>query len=102
MEVKHYTPVWKNKDGNRVIFAARNTFFRSYQAAHEWQLSQFLFMIPFGLTPDGILDFEAKSGVAKIIHVTAEFHPFLGEGCVISGPLFDAALPSHRPDPEAR
>ena len=85
-----YTPKWKDDKGNVVIFPARNTLFDSENDAREWQIGQFLFMIPFGLCPAGILEFEAQDGKTQILHRAAKYG-MLGECGIIVGPMFEEA-----------
>jgi hypothetical protein len=82
---KHYTPQWKDRKGNVMIFPARNTLFDEYRDASDWQLGQFIFMVPFGLSPAGILEFDAIDGKAEIVNVQATLQP-LGECRILSGP----------------
>lgn len=96
MTETHYTPQWKDKDSNVVIFPAPNTLFEEKSDAHDWQLGQSLFFVPFGLSPAGILEFQAKDGKTEIPHVPARLGK-LGECCIVSGPAFDDAQrsPAH-------
>lgn len=87
----HYTPKWKDKDGNVMIFPARNTLFDDFSDAHDWQLGHFIFMVPFGLSPSGVMEFEADDGKCEIPHVSASLLPLSDNACVIAGPMFDAA-----------
>ena len=86
-----YTPKWKADSGDVVIFAASNTLFDSHADASDWRLDQFLFMIPFGLTSDGILEFEHEDGKFQIPHVGISVG-MLGPGLVIEGPMLDEAI----------
>lgn len=88
---KGYTPKWKDKDGNVMIFPARNTLFDDYGDALNWQLGEFIWMVPFGLSTAGILEFEADDGKTEIRHVIASCG-VLGKCCLIEGPLFDQAV----------
>ena len=88
--VTGYTPKWKNEAGDVLIFLAENTLFDTFVEAVEWRFGQFLFMIPFGLTSAGIFEFEHQDGKFEIPHVVVKCGK-LGEGCALSGPLFDAA-----------
>lgn len=81
----HYTPQWKDKSGNIIIFPARNTLFEDYQDARDWQFGEFIFMVPFGLSPAGVLSFDAIDGRAEIAHREGTLGP-LGTCCIISGP----------------
>lgn len=81
----HFTPKWKDKKGNVVIFPARNTLFEDYKNASDWQVGQFIFMVPFGFSPAGILEFEAKNGHADIPHIKGTAG-VLGTCCLIDGP----------------
>ena len=81
----HYTPRWKDDKGNKVIFPARNTLFDNEQDARDWMLSEGIFMIPFGLMTDGILQFEAHDGKTQIRHIPATLGA-LGKCCIIDGP----------------
>lgn len=85
-----YTPKGKDNKGNVVIFPARNTLFDDPGDALEWQLSQFLWYIPFGLSTAGILEFNAKEGKTDIPHVICRLG-MLGDCAVIAGPIFDEA-----------
>lgn len=82
----HYTPKWKDNKGNVVIFPAPNTLFDDYQDARDWQFGEFIFFVPLGLKPDGVLEFDAVDGKAQIPHCTAD-HPKLGKCFIIDGPL---------------
>jgi hypothetical protein len=92
----HYTPKWKDAKGNVLIFPARNTLFDSHSDAMEWALGQFIWMVPFGLSTDGVLEFEAKDGRADIHHIAADYG-MLGSCCIISGPDGPAALAGQQP-----
>jgi hypothetical protein len=82
----HYTPRWKDDDGNVVIFPAGNTLFDNEHDARTWQFGEFIFFVPFGLKPDGVLEFDAVDGKAQIPHCDGSFGP-LGDCCIIDGPL---------------
>lgn len=85
-----YLPAWKDKDGNRMVFVARNRVYDDYQAAHEYQVGDFIFYVPFGLQPSGIVEVEMKDGRTDLPHVVADI-PMLGTAAIIEGPAFDKA-----------
>lgn len=85
----HYTPKWKDKNGNVMIFPAGNTLFDEHGDATDWQMGQFLFMVPFGLSADGILEFDADDGKFEIPHVVATLRPLTDYACVIEGPMLE-------------
>ena len=92
---KHFTPQWKDIKGNVLFFAAENTIFDSAFDAKEWHINQMLWMMPLGLSPAGVLEFEADNGKFQIPHVcitvgTAETAAVFPAKC-IEGPLFDSA-----------
>ena len=88
-----YLPAWKTKDGDRLVLIAKNWQCESWVAAHEKRLADFMFLIPFGLTGDGIVEIEVdKHGCAHDFpHVPGD-HATLGPLIYISGPQFDAAM----------
>lgn len=88
--MKRWTPVWKDADGNRFIFPARNTVFEEEHEAQTKAIADFMWMVAWGLSTDAPLAFEMREdGHADIEHVHVEF-PRLGWGCLISGPKFEA------------
>ncbi len=86
-----YTPKWKTDKGDVLIFPASNTLFDTLGDASDWRLDQFLFMIPFGLSSAGILEFEHEDGKFQIPHVEVGVG-MLGPGMVIEGPMLEEAL----------
>jgi len=86
-----FTPVWKDEAGNRLVFPARNTIFDNELDAQRKSVTDMLWMMPFGLSSDGILSFTTNSdGDADLPHVMASCGR-LGPCALIAGPKFDAA-----------
>lgn len=86
----NYIPAWKDKKGNRFMFLAENHVFDDWQSAFEFQAGDFIFYIPLGLTPDGIVEMDLNNGKGQIPHVVCD-GPFRSTLACIAGPLFDRA-----------
>ncbi len=86
-----YIPSWKDKTGNRMLILAPNHVFDTWDAAFEFQAADFLFYIPMGLTPAGIVEMDLDDGKGQILHVLCD-GPMQFQYAVIEGPLLDEAL----------
>ena len=86
-----YTPKWKTDKGDVLIFPASNTLFDNLGDASDWRLDQFLFMIPFGLSSAGILEFEHQNGRFQMPQEEVDVG-MLGSGIVIDGQMLDEAI----------
>ncbi len=74
-----------------MMILAPNHVFDSRAAAFEYQTGDFIFYIPFGLAPAGIVEMDLDNGKGQIPHVLCD-GPFATTVAVIDGPLFDASL----------
>ena len=87
-----YAPKWKDSKGNVILLSGKNNVFEAFQDAHEYQIGDFIFHIPFGLSPDGILEIEMdEQGMSNVPHVRATLG-MLGDCAIIVGPEFDMAV----------
>jgi len=86
-----FIPAWKEENGNRLMVLAPNHVFDTRIEASEYQLANFLFYIPFGFKPDGIVEMELENGKGGITHVICD-GPFGSQVAVIAGPLLDREL----------
>lgn len=87
-----YIPAWKTKKGDRLIFLAENHLFDNEGSATDYQLSEFLFYIPMGITPDGVFSAEVTDdGKAEFPHIEAD-GPWGSSCAFIGGPSLEAAL----------
>ena len=88
----NYIPCWKDKDGNRFVVLAKNHVFPSWNEAFQFQAADFIFYIPFGLKPDGILELEVDAaGKTNLPHIPAG----TGNGlslALIAGPAFEKVV----------
>lgn len=91
MTGKRYLPAWKDKAGNRLVFIAENHVHETDSTALEFQIANFLFYIPLGVTTDGIFEVDLQDGRANFPHVVAQA-PYNFQAAIISGPAFDAAM----------
>lgn len=89
-----YIPAWKDKDGNRLVFLAENHAFDSYERAQEFQIADFIFYIPYGVTPNGIIEMDLADGKGEIPHVMCA-GPMGSAVAVIAGPTFQEASTDH-------
>lgn len=88
---RKYVPAWKDKDGNRLFRVATNYVFDSWQEAFEYQAGDFIFYVPFGWSPNGIIELDVTDeGRADIEHVVGD-HPMLGVVAIIGGPQMVSA-----------
>lgn len=83
-----FIPAWKDKDGNRLLVLAKNHVFEMLGAAHEMQITDCLFYIPFGWTTDGVVEIDLKDGKGSIPHVLCD-GPMQSKVAVIGGPIFE-------------
>ncbi len=87
-----YIPAWKDKKGNRLIFVAPNHVFDTEVEAREYQVTNFLFYIPFGVITGGIFEADVDdNGHAQFAHVACDA-PFGGMCAIVEGPALDEAL----------
>ena len=86
---RKFTPIWKDDEGNRLIFAYENTVFDDEGESSSYQIGQFLWMVAFGLSMAGQLEFDMdENGHATIEHVEAKAGR-LGTCQIISGPIYE-------------
>lgn len=85
---KSYLPALKDSKGNRYIGLMGQ--FDDYEEAQTKRLADSIFYMPFGLSPDGIVEYDSETGLpnAKCDLTINGLHH---EAAVISGPLFDEA-----------
>jgi hypothetical protein len=95
--VTHYAPAWKDKDGNRSVVIAEDWIFTDRSDAHKKLVGDFIFMVPWGLTMDGIHEIDLDENLrGEFPHVPGRYGPV--EVAVIAGPIFDAAQRSESND----
>lgn len=80
-----FYPRWKDSHGNILLIMAKNHVFDSYAKAQEFQITNFLWYIPFGLTTDGILELEEEN---TITYCEATLG-MIGKVALIEGPEFN-------------
>jgi hypothetical protein len=85
-----FIPAWKDKNGNRLLILAENHVFDDWDSAFHYQAGDFIFYIPYGLTPAGIVEMDLEDGKGDIPHVLCDM-PHGALAAVISGPIFDNA-----------
>jgi hypothetical protein len=88
MGTKSYLPALKDRNGNRYIGVMGQ--FDEYQAAYEKKLADSIFYMPFGLTPDGIVEYDAETGLPNA-KCELTINGIRCDAAVISGPMFDEA-----------
>ncbi len=86
-----YIPAWKDKKGNRMIFLAPNHVYETWSEAFEYQAGDFIFYIPMGLSPAGIVEMELEDGKGQIPHVLCD-GPMNSQVALIEGPLFEETM----------
>lgn len=86
-----FLPAWKDEKGNRIICIAENHLFDTYDDAQKYQMSDFIFYVPMGITPDGIFEAEFEGTVGHFPHVLFD-GPWRSPWAGIAGPAFDKAM----------
>jgi hypothetical protein len=85
---KSYLPALKDRKGNRYIGVMGQ--FDDRGEADTKKLADAIFYMPFGLSPDGIVEYDSEAGLPN-----AKCDLTIGgirvEAAVISGPLFEEA-----------
>lgn len=86
---KSYLPALKDKNGNRYIGVLGQ--FDDYKAAVNKKLADAIFYAVYGLTTDGIVEYDSEVGLPNF---TADLSigPLSCQAAVIEGPLFDEAM----------
>lgn len=82
--------MWSDGTGNRLIVLAAGSVFETEAEAQELSDTRAQYMVPFGLTPDGVVDFDVNErGEAVIDNVEVMNGPMMKARC-IAGPLYDS------------
>ena len=85
---KQFISAWKDNDGNRFLCLAENHVHDTQAAAHQQQVADFIFYIPFGWATAGVVEIDLEDGKGQIPHVLCN-GPMRSSLAVIEGPLFD-------------
>jgi hypothetical protein len=80
-----YLPAMKDKHGNRIIGLMGQ--YDDRNEAMQKQLADFIWWIPFGLSTDGIVEYDREVGLPNVKMEIMKY-----ECAVISGPEFDRVL----------
>ena len=103
---RKFIVVWKDDKGNRILFPSRESLYDDEDEARAYQIGQFIFYIPFDLSPDGVIAVDVSGdGVADIKNVACNAGR-LGSCVCIAGPMLDetdalATLPTPETDTHA-
>lgn len=85
---KSYLPALKDKKGNRFIGVMGQ--FDDYAEAQTKKLADAIFYMPFGLVPDGIVEYDNETGLENA-KCELMINGIRCDAAVISGPMFDDA-----------
>jgi hypothetical protein len=87
--MKKFIPAWKDKEGNRLVFMAKDHVFDTWREAFEHSLEVFLLLVPYGLAPDGVYEVDLDENLkGSFEHVKVDT-PLGCRAAIIAGPVFD-------------